>query len=176
MVGGSMNGKTNDPPGGYSMEVVTLRPPFCFACAYSRNVWQAPRTGDILPGGKVDADIKKSPHASVSEAVGASWVRRRVGYSPATPLLQVSLSSGRPSSGTYCTTSCGLPAASMTGLMWIASPWFEPVLSVQPSKNKHSPSPGIVDDVADSLALEGVFQFAGTDFGEYVHIFILLCG
>lgn len=70
MVGGSMNGKTNDPPGGYSMEVVTLRPPFCFACAYSRNVWQAPRTGDILPGGKVDADIKKSPHASVSEAVG----------------------------------------------------------------------------------------------------------
>lgn len=31
MVGGSMNGKTNDPPGGYSMEVVTLRPPFCFA-------------------------------------------------------------------------------------------------------------------------------------------------
>lgn len=84
MVGGSMNGKTNDPPGGYSMEVVTLRPPFCFACAYSRNVWQAPRTGDILPGGKVDADIKKSPHASVSEAVGASWVRRRVGYSPTT--------------------------------------------------------------------------------------------
>ena len=141
MVGGSMNGKTNNPPGGYSMEVVTLRPPFCFACAYSRNVWQMPRTGDALPGGKVDADIKKSPHASVSEAVGASWVMRRVGYSPTTPLLQVSLSSGRLSSGTYCTTSCGLPAASMTGLMWIASPWFEPVLSVQPSKNKHSPSP-----------------------------------
>lgn len=54
MVGGSMNGKTNNPPGGYSMEVVTLRPPFCFACAYSRNVWQVPRTGDALPGGKVD--------------------------------------------------------------------------------------------------------------------------
>lgn len=89
MVGGSMNGKTNNPPGGYSMEVVTLRPPFCFACAYSRNVWQVPRTGDALPGGKVDADIKKSPHASVSEAVGASWVMRRVGYSPTTPLLQV---------------------------------------------------------------------------------------
>lgn len=53
MVGGSMNGKTNDPPGGYSMEVVTLRPPYCFACAYSRNVWQVPRTGDALPGGKV---------------------------------------------------------------------------------------------------------------------------
>lgn len=47
------NGKTNDPPGGYSMEVVTLRPPYCFACAYSRNVWQVPRTGDALPGGKV---------------------------------------------------------------------------------------------------------------------------
>lgn len=53
MVGGSMNGKTNDPPGGYSMEAVTLRPPYCFACAYSRNVWQVPRTGDALPGGKV---------------------------------------------------------------------------------------------------------------------------
>ncbi len=53
MVGGAMNGKTNNPPGGYSMEVVTLRPPFCFACAYSRNVWQVPRTGDALPGGKV---------------------------------------------------------------------------------------------------------------------------
>ena len=76
MVGGSMNGKTNDPPGGYSMEAVTLRPPYCFACAYSRNVWQVPRTGDALPGGKVDADIKKSPHASVSEVVGASRVRR----------------------------------------------------------------------------------------------------
>lgn len=60
MVGGSMNGKTNNPLGGYSMEVVTLRPPFCFACAYSRNVWQVPRTGDALPGGKVDADIKKA--------------------------------------------------------------------------------------------------------------------
>ena len=48
-----MNGKTNDPPGGYSMEAVTLRPPYCFACAYSRNVWQVPRTGDALPGGKV---------------------------------------------------------------------------------------------------------------------------
>lgn len=57
MVGGSMNGKTNNPPGGYSMEVAVVRPPFCFACAYSRNVWQAPRTGDALPGGKVDADI-----------------------------------------------------------------------------------------------------------------------
>lgn len=57
MVGGSMNGKTNNPPGGYSMEVVTLRPPFCFACAYSRNVWQMPRTGDALPGGKVDLGV-----------------------------------------------------------------------------------------------------------------------
>jgi len=75
MVGGSMNGKTNNPPGGYSMEVAVVRPPFCFACAYSRNVWQAPRTGDALPGGKVDADIKKSPRASVSEAVGAAASR-----------------------------------------------------------------------------------------------------
>ena len=53
-------GRRNNPPGGYSMEVAVVRPPFCFACAYSRNVWQAPRTGDALPGGKVDADIKKS--------------------------------------------------------------------------------------------------------------------
>lgn len=109
MVGGSMNGKTNDPPGGYSMEVVTLRPPFCFACAYSRNVWQAPRTGDAPPGGKVDADIKKSPHASVSEAVGASWVMRRVGYSPTTPLLQVA----GPGLSWYSMRNCALPCSSM---------------------------------------------------------------
>lgn len=63
MVGGSMNGKTNDPPGGYSMEVVTLRPPFCFACAYSRNVWQVPRTGDALPGGKVDPSFENKKPA-----------------------------------------------------------------------------------------------------------------
>lgn len=109
MVGGSMNGKTNDPPGGYSMEVVTLRPPFCFACAYSRNVWQVPRTGDTLPGGKVDADIKKSPHSSVSEAVGASWVMRRVGYSPTTPLLLVA-GSGL---SWYSMRNCALPCSSM---------------------------------------------------------------
>lgn len=58
------------------MEAVTLRPPFCFACAYSRNVWQAPRTGDVLPGGEADAGIKKSPHASVSEVVRALQVMR----------------------------------------------------------------------------------------------------
>lgn len=69
MVGGSMNGKTNNPPGGYSMEVAVVRPPFCFACAYSRNVWQAPRTGDALPGGKVDADICQQP---LADAPGGS--------------------------------------------------------------------------------------------------------
>ena len=109
MVGGSMNGKTNDPPGGYSMEVVTLQPPFRFACAYSRNVWQAPRTGDALPGGKVDADIKKSPHASASEAVGALQVIRRVGYSPTTPLLLVA-GSGL---SWYSMRNCALPCSSM---------------------------------------------------------------
>ena len=109
MVGGSMNGKTNNLPGGYSMEAVTLRPPFCFACAYSRNVWQAPRTGDILPGGKVDADIKKSPHASVSEAVGALQVIQRVGYSPTTPLLLVA-GSGL---SWYSMRNCALPCSSM---------------------------------------------------------------
>jgi len=109
MVGRSMNGTMNDPPGGYSMEVVTLRSPFCFACAYSRNVWQVPRTGNALPGGKVDADIKKSPHASVSEAVGASWVMRRVGYSPITPLLLVA-GSGL---SWYSMRNCALPCSSM---------------------------------------------------------------
>ena len=86
-----------------------MRPPFCFACAYSRNVWQVPRTGDALPGGKVDADIKKSPHASVSEAVGALWVMRRVGYSPTTPLLQVA-GSGL---SWYSMRNCALPCSSM---------------------------------------------------------------